>query len=158
MGNKMIIKDAKITVVISNDTDLAKLNKVSTKRGINIRQISAPSIGDGDPKVFEISGSFESIFEASKLFSFQEEKKWLFVREIKSRDKVAVCSSQEEFSKMISNRYYDQYEYKLEKIVNISLMAFSDDFSLQNEFTKELDEIFASDTGWKPIQKITYWE
>ena len=154
----MIIKDAKITVVINNPTDLAKLYKVSTKRGINIRQISTASIGDADPKVFEISGSFESIFEASKLFSFQEEKYWLFVREIESNDRVAVCSSQEEFSKMIYSRYYSDYEYKLEKIVNIDLMAFSDHFSLENEFTKELDEIFASDTGWKPIQKITYWE
>lgn len=155
----MIIKDAKITVVINNIIDLNKLDKVKTKRGINIAQLSGDSSPeDLDPSVFEISGSFEAILEVSKLFSFQEEKYWLFVRDIKTGDKVAVCSSQEEFEKMINTRYYVQYEYKLSEIKNIGLMAISDEFSLENQFTEELNEIFDSETGWKPIQKITYWE
>lgn len=154
----MIIKGATVTVVISGLPDLDKLNKAAIKQGINIRQIDTGSRVDEEPSLFEISGSFEAILEVSKLFSFQEEKYWLFVRNIETGDKVAVCSSQEEFEKMIHTLYYAQYEYKLEKIVNIDLMTISDEYKLENKFTEELDEIFESETGWKPVQKITYWE
>lgn len=153
----MIIKGATITVVIDDLASLKKLDAIATKQGINIQQIGTTS-SDEDPRVFEISGSFTDITIATEiLVGTKYEKQWLFVRDIKTGDKVVVCSSQEEFEKMIHTRYYAQYEYKLSEIKNIGLMAFSDDFDLENQFTKELDDIFKSEDGWKPIQKIIYW-
>lgn len=160
----MIIKDAKITVALNDAKELEEFTKLlrSTKYSISARELitNSNSVFAQEGYLYTIEGSFAAIQEVTMLLTpavKQEEKYWLFVRDIKSKDRVAVCSSQEEFSKMLHSRYYDQYEYKLEIITNIDLMTISDEFSLSNQFTKELDDIFNSEDGWKPIQKIIYW-
>lgn len=153
----MIIKGAAITVVINDLASLQKLNGIATKRGINIRQIGTTS-SEEDPRVFEISGSFADITIATEILTGnRHEKQWLFVRDIKSQDSVAVCSSQEEFENMVDTRYYAKYEYKFSNIENIDLMTISDEFKLENKFTEELRTVFNSEDDWKPIQKIIYW-
>ncbi len=153
----MIIKGATITVVIDDLASLKKLDAIATKQGINIQQIGTTS-SDEDPRVFEISGSFTDITIATEILTgSRHEKQWLFVRDIKTGDKVAVCSSQEEFENMVDTHRYAKYEYKFSNIENIDLMAISDEFKLENKFTEELRTIFSSEDGWKPIQKIIYW-
>ena len=157
MRNKMIIKGASITVVVNDLANLKKLHDIATRQGINVRQIEVASF-DEYPSVFEISGSFIDVSIATEILTgLNHEKQWLFVRAIGSQDSIAVCSSQEEFQAMVDTRYYAKYEYKFSVIKNIDLMTISDEFKLENRFTEELIEIFNSEGGWKPVQKVIYW-